>query len=96
MSAHGLTESARMCNFPFKLGQVFIHGAGIAPTHGGFLMCGMDNNPNSIRLGVFSVSLNIFNVTVLLLFENNAIRGMVFYSLQHFSAVTGPISDMLL
>ena len=38
--AYGLTHSGKFCRFDFKLGTKFDKGAGVAPTHGGFLMCG--------------------------------------------------------
>ena len=64
VKAIGLTESGRICEFKMRLGQIFVTGAGIAPTHGGFLMCGLDTLPHSPTYRVFSVSLNSFNITV--------------------------------
>ena len=49
MTAYGITESGILCDFDFTLGAKFDVGAGVAPTHGGFLMCGR-------RSGYFSVS----------------------------------------
>ena len=69
MYAYGMTESGKTCRFQFQLGAIFKPGAGIAPTHGGFLMCGMDNDTSSSRRGVFSVILNIFIITLLLFFN---------------------------
>ena len=73
-NAYGITESGRTCRVEFELGAIFTPGAGIAPTHGGFLMCGMnddwDSHLKGQNRGVFYVSLNIFNIIVLLLFEN--------------------------
>ena len=54
MDAFCLTERGSIVKFPFKLGPVFKPGAGIAPTHGGFLMCGIDNDNTSSLFGVFS------------------------------------------
>ena len=39
-TAFGLAHSGQLCSFDFKLGKKFDPGAGIVPTHGGFLMCG--------------------------------------------------------
>ena len=58
MTAVGITERGTICRFPFKLGPRFVAGAGIAPTHGGFLMCGKDADPVSELHDRFSVSLN--------------------------------------
>ena len=36
-------------------GKWFEPGAGIAPTHGGFLMCGKNADPGSASIGLFMV-----------------------------------------
>ena len=51
--AVGLTQNGKLCSFEFKLGTQFEPGAGVAPTHGGFLMCGKRNR-------AFSVSKTFF------------------------------------
>jgi len=52
--AFGLTERGTVCSFKFKLGASFQPGAGIAPTHGGFLMCGRNADSNSDEHNYFS------------------------------------------
>ena len=52
----GLTERGTVCSFDFKLGAWFQPGAGIAPTHGGFLMCGKNADFESKDHNYFSVS----------------------------------------
>ena len=54
--AFGLTERGTVCSFNFTLGASFQPGAGIAPTHGGFLMCGKNADSNSDEHNYFSVS----------------------------------------
>ena len=54
-----------MCKFDMILGPVFKPGAGIAPTHGGFLMCGIDDDDSSSLYNVFSVGPNISTDTML-------------------------------
>ena len=56
--AYGVTHSGKFCRFDFKLGTKFDKGAGVAPTHGGFLMCGK-------RGGNFAVSKRLFLCPIL-------------------------------
>ena len=55
--AIGITERGAICSFEFTLGASFYPGAGIAPTHGGFLMCGKNADFNNVEdYNYFSVS----------------------------------------
>ena len=56
--AWGVTERGTVCHFEMRLGMTFEKGsAGIAPTHGGFLMCGrlLASSDPTLKKGVFTV-----------------------------------------
>jgi len=53
IDGYGLTERGALCNFKFRLGAKFAPGAGIIPTHGGFLMCGKNmDEDNSAQVAM--------------------------------------------
>ena len=56
VSATGITERGSICQFNMTFGVWFEPGAGIVPTHGGFLMCGKNANSATPNVGKFLVS----------------------------------------
>ena len=55
--ATGITERGSICQFNMSFNVWFEPGAGIVPTHGGFLMCGKNSDSSSTAVGLFMVSL---------------------------------------
>ena len=55
--ATGITERGSICQFNMSFNVWFEPGAGIVPTHGGFLMCGKNSNSQSTGVGLFMVYL---------------------------------------